>query len=35
MQQMAFLEFAEDAVVYGIEGKVDLNVTSEETLKSL
>ena len=30
-----FWQFAEDAVVYGIEGKVDLNVTSEETLKSL
>lgn len=28
-------QFAEDAIVYGIEGKVDLNVTSEETLKSL
>ena len=28
-------QFTEDAVVYGIKGKVDLNVTSEETLKSL
>lgn len=28
-------QFADDAVVYGIDGYVDLNVTTEQTLKSL
>ena len=28
-------QFADDAVVYGIDGYVDLNVTTEKTLKSL
>lgn len=28
-------QFADDAIVYGIDGTVDLNVTSEETLRSL